>query len=100
MAMIDLEPVPDESLGSDDTDIVSIAELVADLSANDARRLRRLVESHAHYTGSPRAKYILEHWVDMLPKFRKVMPTEFRRALAELARKQDHDADAALAAGE
>ena len=100
MAMIELEPVPDESLGSDDRDIVAIAELLTDLTAHDARRLRKLIENHARYTGSPRAQEILDNWVATLPKFRKVMPVEFRRALAELAEQEAETAEAALAAGE
>ncbi len=100
MAMIELEPVPDESLGSDDRDIVSMSEIVSDLTANDARRLRSLIQNHARYTGSARAQFVLDNWVDMLPKFRKVMPIEFRRALAELAQREEEAAEAALAAGE
>ena len=100
MAMIELEPVPDELLGGDERDTVSIGEIIADLSANDARRLRRLIENHTHYTGSPRAQYILDHWTLMLPKFRKVMPVEFRHALAELERDREQAGEITLAAGE
>jgi glutamate synthase (NADPH/NADH) large chain len=100
MAMIELEPVPDESLGSDGRDTVAISELLVDLTANDARRLRTLIANHARYTGSPRAQYVLDHWVETLPKFRKVMPVEFRRALAELAEQEAEAAEAAVAAGE
>jgi glutamate synthase (NADPH/NADH) large chain len=30
----------------------------------------------------------LAHWDAFLPKFRKVMPVEYRRALAELAKER------------
>ena len=100
MAMIELEPVREESPGSDERDIVGVGDLLADLTANDARRLRTLIENHARYTDSPRAQQILDHWVDTLPRFRKVMPVEFRRALAELAQRETEAAEAALAAGE
>jgi glutamate synthase (NADPH/NADH) large chain len=56
-----------------------------------------LLENHARYSNSQRARDILADWDAYLPKFRKVMPTEFRRALNELA--QD-DAQAQPAAGE
>ena len=36
--------------------------------------------------GSPRAKEILDHWAEYRPKFRKVMPVEYRRALEEMER--------------
>ncbi len=44
-----------------------------------------------HYTGSARGKAILEHWATFRPKFRKVMPVEYRRALIEMARRQIAD---------
>jgi glutamate synthase (NADPH/NADH) large chain len=37
-----------------------------------------------HYTGSTRAKDILDRWTEFRPKFRKVMPVEYRRALVEM----------------
>jgi glutamate synthase (NADPH/NADH) large chain len=39
-----------------------------------------------HYTGSTRAKEILDNWADFRPKFRKVMPVEYRRALEDMER--------------
>ena len=41
-----------------------------------------------HYTGSRRAREILDNWRDYLPKFRKVMPVEYRQALVEMERAQ------------
>jgi glutamate synthase domain-containing protein 3 len=43
--------------------------------------VRRLIEKHAEFTGSPRANWILEHWSSILPKFIKVFPHEYKRAL-------------------
>jgi glutamate synthase (NADPH/NADH) large chain len=37
-----------------------------------------------HYTSSKRAKEILENWETFRPKFVKVMPVEYRRALQEM----------------
>jgi glutamate synthase domain-containing protein 3 len=50
--------------------------------------LRRLIESHARYTGSARAREILDNWATYRPRFVKVFPHEYRRALGELAEKQ------------
>ena len=36
-----------------------------------------------HYTGSARAKHVLDNWSALLPKFVKVVPTDYRRALTE-----------------
>jgi glutamate synthase (NADPH/NADH) large chain len=49
----------------------------------DAARLHLLISRHARFAGSQRAAHILAHWTEYLPKFRKVMPIEYRRALAE-----------------
>jgi glutamate synthase (NADPH/NADH) large chain len=46
--------------------------------------LKGLIERHARYTGSERAKEILENWSTERKKFVKVFPTEYRRALKEL----------------
>jgi glutamate synthase domain-containing protein 2/glutamate synthase domain-containing protein 3 len=76
LSMVALEALedkagPDSHLGRADIDI-----------------LMSLIEHHARYTGSERAKTILANWAVWLPKFVKVMPTEYRRALKELAAKK------------
>ena len=57
---------------------------MADLSRHDAQRLRQLIARHARFTGSAVAARILAEWPAFYPKFRKVMPVEYRRALNEL----------------
>ena len=57
---------------------------MADLTRDDAKRLHKLISNHARYTGSKRAAEILADWGKYCPMFRKVMPVEYRRALAEL----------------
>ncbi len=47
----------------------------------DVELVRNLIERHFEYTGSPRAKWILENWSGMLPKFVKVFPHEYKRVL-------------------
>jgi len=51
----------------------------------DIQELRALVEEHGRETGSLRARRLLEEWDLSLRRFVKVMPREYRRALAELA---------------
>ncbi len=58
------------------------------LDSKDMEAVRNLVERHVEYTGSPRAQWILENWSDMLPKFLKVFPHEYKRVLG-VARTQD-----------
>lgn len=47
--------------------------------------LKRQIEAHFRYTGSLRAKALLENWEESRRAFVKVMPKEYRRALKELA---------------
>jgi glutamate synthase (NADPH/NADH) large chain len=54
------------------------------LGLPDAEILRGLVERHLFYTGSARARAILDKFSEHRGKFVKVMPHEYRRALAEL----------------
>ena len=58
------------------------------LNMADEQALRTQIEKHLKYTNSERAKTILENWADYLPKFTKVMPTDYRRALKEQAAEQ------------
>lgn len=47
--------------------------------------LKRLIERHFKYTGSTRARNLLDDWVTSCGKFVKVFPGEYRRALGEMA---------------
>jgi glutamate synthase (NADPH/NADH) large chain len=69
---------------------------MGDLLRFDAERLRVLVEKHLLYTGSARARELLDDWDHALPCFVKVMPLDFRRALLEL-RAERQAAEAAAA---
>ncbi len=59
----------------------------------DVRLVRRLLERHYHYTGSPKAEWVLEHFHALLPRFVKVMPREYRRVI------EKQKAEAAVPAG-
>jgi glutamate synthase (NADPH) large chain len=91
MAMVELEPMPAEEEvnarvyhHARDLETHGLVEVMSDLSQFDAARLYLLVSRHAHLTGSTVAKTILGDWSAWYPKFRKVMPVEYRRALNEL----------------
>ena len=47
----------------------------------DVETLHSLIQRHGEYTGSPLAKWILQNWESMLPKFIKVFPHEYKRVL-------------------
>ena len=44
-----------------------------------------MIEKHRAYMDSPVADSILKNWNDSLKKFHKVMPIEFKKALAQMA---------------
>ncbi|HEX3879921.1 MAG TPA: glutamate synthase large subunit, partial [Bryobacteraceae bacterium] len=48
----------------------------------DGEMLFHLINRHAEMTHSPRARWILENWEQMLPKFVKIFPREYRRVLS------------------
>jgi glutamate synthase (NADPH/NADH) large chain len=54
----------------------------------DETILREFIERHARYTNSARAREILDNWTAYRAKFVKVFPTEYRRALGEMAAKR------------
>jgi glutamate synthase (NADPH) large chain len=47
----------------------------------DFKILTELVSKHFEYTGSPRAKWILDNYATLLAKFVKVFPHEYKRVL-------------------
>ncbi len=54
-------------------------------SDEDAEALRQILEEHLHHTGSANARRVLDDWANMLPRFVKVMPRDYKRILAERA---------------
>ncbi|WEX10355.1 glutamate synthase large subunit [Chelativorans sp. AA-79] len=93
MAMVELEPVPEEDeilekLHHHGGDLAHMGrvDVSGDMTRHDEERLAHLISNHYRYTGSERARAILDHWADYRPKFRKVMPVEYRRALEEMER--------------
>ena len=64
---------------------LELVELESVESAEDSAELKELIQRHADYTGSTVAKGILETWEQSLGQFVKVMPRDYKRALAELA---------------
>jgi glutamate synthase (NADPH) large chain len=98
LSMVDLEPVLEEEdviaryyhqIG--DLGAHGRVDTMADMTRFDAERLHQLIANHAGYTGSKRANEILNNWNGYLSKFRKVMPVEYRRALAELKKREAGD---------
>ena len=51
---------------------------------DDVEEAKELIRKHADFTGSARARSILDDWDAHLPRFAKVMPRDYRRALAAI----------------
>ncbi|MEW5975635.1 MAG: glutamate synthase large subunit [Acidobacteriota bacterium] len=66
-SMVDLEPVTERE---------------------DLAVLRDLIEKHYRFTGSTPAARILENWDEMVARFVKVMPRDYRRSLQQLAKER------------
>jgi glutamate synthase (NADPH/NADH) large chain len=74
IGMIDLDPVEED---------------------DDISELRELIELHKEFTGSKVAERVLESWPGVLSQFVKVMPTDYKRVLAE-RRRHDEEMEAMI----
>lgn len=63
----------------------------------DEALLKKLIEDHHRWTGSQRARDILDHWAESRAKFIKVFPNEYRRALGEMGAAKETAATIAQA---
>jgi len=80
--VLDEEQLFDTLCNLDMVDLESVSE------EQDQRRLYDLISRHYQWTGSKRAEQILEKWPDMVGKFVKVMPIDYRRALEEMRKRE------------
>ncbi|MFM8606538.1 MAG: glutamate synthase large subunit [Hyphomicrobiales bacterium] len=85
LSMVELETVQPEEKNATEP-----FELMAHMTRQDAERLKLLIENHERHTGSTRARMILDNWANYRGKFKKVMPTEYRRALRELMAENEN----------
>lgn len=63
-----------------------MVELEAVEEEGDISELKTLIENHQKFTGSTVAADILSNWDQSLKQFLKVMPTDYKRVLQELAK--------------
>ncbi len=64
----------------------------------DEAQLKKLLEDHNRWTGSKRARELLDSWATSRAKFVKVFPNEYKRALGEIAARKAAAGAAAPAA--
>jgi len=95
MAMVELEPIVEEDQALEnvyhqggDLESHGFVDVMRDMTRHDALRLKALIEQHVRYTASSRGQDILDHWADYLPRFVKIMPIDYRRALTQMQKAQ------------
>ncbi len=79
-AMVSMEKVLDEK-----TQAAEIPQALWHRGQSDEAQLKKLLEDHHRWTGSKRARALLDDWAQAHGKFVKVFPNEYKRALGELA---------------
>ncbi len=92
MAMVDVDPisategeeVPAHSVAPQQRPVSVVDYGMGDMLRHDVARLKILLERHHLYSGSRKARALLDDWDNALTKFVKVMPKDYRRALREL----------------
>ncbi len=67
-------------------EMVDLEELT---TPDDRQEVLDLLRKHVEYTDSARARYVLDHWDELVHKFVKVMPVDYRRALEELQKEAE-----------
>jgi glutamate synthase (NADPH/NADH) large chain len=69
-------------------------------SQTDETLLKKLIEDHHRWTGSLRARDILDNWSEARARFVKVFPNEYKRALGEMNATTEADETIARAKGD
>ncbi|MBI3126747.1 MAG: glutamate synthase large subunit, partial [Candidatus Tectomicrobia bacterium] len=67
-------------------EMVDLEELVV---PDDVEEVKTLIRNHANYTGSEVAQRVLARWAELQPKFVKVMPRDYKRALTAMKRAKE-----------
>ena len=59
----------------------------------DVVALEDLIRRHLQWTNSLRAQQILDRWRDMVGRFVRVMPIDYRRALERLRQREQRETE-------
>ena len=60
-----------------------LSDLEEVTATEDQEVLQGMIEDHLGYTGSELARKMLADWAACLPRFKKIMPRDYRRVLEE-----------------
>ena len=67
----------------------SMVSMDAVTEKHDIAELRAMIEAHVAETGSARGKYILEHFEEELPCFKKILPYDYDRMLRTIGKYEE-----------
>ena len=67
-------------------ELVSLEEVT---NKYDVQELKEMIQEHVTYTNSSRGKEILAHFGEYLPKFKKVMPHDYRRMMNTIVQMEE-----------
>ena len=67
-------------------ELVSLEEVT---NKYDVQELKEMIQEHVAYTNSARGKEILDHFGEYLPKFKKVMPHDYRRMMNTIVQMEE-----------
>ncbi len=67
-------------------ELVSLEEVT---NKYDVQELKEMIQEHVAYTNSERGKEILDHFGEYLPKFKKVMPHDYRRMMNTIVQMEE-----------
>lgn len=60
---------------------------------SDREELRRIIERHVAHTGSTKGRDILEHFNEYVPRFKKIIPSDYKEILKLIARSEENGTD-------
>ncbi len=55
----------------------------------DIQELKELIRCHVEYTGSKKGREVLEHFSEYLPRFKKIIPDDYRKVMLLCARLEE-----------
>jgi len=70
-----------------------MVELESVWKEEDKNLLHDLIQQHLKWTQSSRAQHLLDAWPDMVGKFVKVVPIDYRKALEKMRAAQQRDTE-------
>ena len=66
-----------------------MVDMEAVTERHDGEELRTLIEHHVRETGSPLGKRVLDHFQEYLPKFKKIIPRDYKRMITTIGQMEE-----------